>query len=91
MFFLSTSLSRKTQMPITITIIPTHESTLNPNAQIFVPKYQLSPADISHLEQLDRCTQISLDALWQEYVNESIILHYADETEDEIAQIRATH
>ena len=74
------------------------QSTLNPNARIFIPKnpsniilQPLTSSDISLLAQLDKTTQITLDALWNEYVHETIQAHYAEEIEDEIAAIRAAH
>ena len=41
--------------------------------------------------QLDHYTQITLDALWCEYVHETIQAQYAKEIEDEIVQIRMMH
>ena len=83
-------------------------SLLNPLAPIFVPQnptniilQKLAPINYTALKYLDAATQIALDALWQDQINEAIMLHYADEIADdeidddeiadEIAAIRATH
>ena len=55
-------------------------STLNPYAPIFIPQnhrnivisHQLTDRDAKLVALLDVSTQISIDALWNEYVQESI-------------------
>ena len=60
------------------TIIQPCKSTLNPNAQTFIPRKSnniwqpVTPADVSLMAKLDAARQIALDAIWREYVNETI-------------------
>ena len=70
-------------------------SILNPNALDFVPCSMFQPLtqnDNRQLDLLDNATQITLAAIWNELVYETVVTQSKeDEIADEIESIRASH
>jgi len=72
-----------------------HFSLLNPNAIVFVPCSMFQPLtqnDNRLLDKLDVATQLTLAAIWNELVYETVVTQSKeDEIADEIESIRASH